>query len=247
LAFFAHFDLDLVSALAEQLVEAFAKLDDGALTMEHIAQVPAERGVYQLFRNSQLVYVGKAENLRSRLTQHRRKITGRHNIDVSEISFKCLTVPKNWTPLAHEETLIKHYKTKQGICEWNGNGFGPHDPGRERDTTNKPPEGFDSQFPIREEWPCRTIKGGVWNAGELLVEMKEQLPYLLRYDTKHDDYKKMNVHVPKAGMAAIELMRLITATLPGWQSTLFPSHMILYKEKRVYPQGAIIWQQPVKS
>jgi hypothetical protein len=244
LAFFAHFDLDLVSALTEQLVEAFAKLDDGSMTLEHIAQVPAERGVYQLFRGGQLVYVGKAETLRSRLAQHRRKIAGRHNLDVGEMGFKCLTVPKNWTPLAHEETLIKHYKTQVVACEWNGNGFGPHDPGRERDTTNKPPEGFDSQFPIREDWACTPIKAGEWNAGELLAEMKKQLPYLLRYDTKHEDYKKKTLQVPKSGMPAIELMELITKSLPGWQSTRFPSHMILYKEKREYAHGTIIWQQP---
>jgi hypothetical protein len=246
LAFFAHFDLDLVSALADQLVEAFAKLDAGSFTAEHIKQVPTGRGVYQLFRNGTLVYVGKAHNLRNRLTQHRGKITGRQHLNVGEITFKCLTVPKNWTPLAHEETLINHYKAQGGICEWNGNGFGPHDPGRQRDTTNKPPEGFDSQFPIREDWSCAPINAGDWNTGKLLAAMKKELPYLLRYDTKHDDYKKVNVQVPKAGMSAMELMKLITKALPGWQSTRFPSHMILYKEKREYAQGIVIWRQPAK-
>ncbi len=247
MAFFAHFDLDLVSALGGQLVEAFAKLDAGSFTVEHITQVPPERGVYQLLRNDTLVYVGKANKLPNRLTQHHRKITGRQNVNVSEMTFKCLSLPKNWIPLTHEETLIEYYKSQGGICEWNGIGFGPNDPGKERDTTNKPPEGFDSKFPIREDWPCTTIKAGDWNVNKLLIEMKDKLPYLLRYDKKHHDYKKLRVRVPKDGMSAIELMTLITKTLPGWQSTRFVSHMILYKGEREYPQGNVIWRQPVKA
>ena len=74
--------------------------------------------------------------------------------------------------------------------------------------------------------------------------MKKEVPYLLRYDTKHNDYKKLSVKVLNDGMPAIELMTLITKSLPGWQSTRFPSHMILYKENREYPQGTVIWQQP---
>jgi len=247
LAFFAHFDFDLATALTEQLVIAFDKLEEGGLSLEHLAQIPQKQGVYQLFRDGMLVYIGKAANLRNRLTQHRRKIVGRKNIDAEEMGFKCLTVASTWTPMALEESLIKHYKTAPGGCEWNGNGFGPHDPGRERETTNKDPEGFDSQFPIRENWPCTSVKAGTHNAGNLLAAMKKELPYLLRYDTKHGDYKKVKVAVPHDGMPAIELLRIVTQNLPGWQATQFPSHLILYKEHRAYTHGTVIWQQPAKT
>jgi len=247
LPFFDEFEIDLVSALAEQLVAAFDKLDVGSLTEEHINTVPKEQGVYQLFRDGALVYVGKADNLRGRLIQHRRKIVGRQNIDVGRMGFKCLTVHKNWTALAPETSLIAHYKEQPNACEWNGNGFGIHDPGRERDTTNKDPEGFDSQFPIRDDWPCTGIDAKVWNLSELLAKMKKELPYLLRYDTAYADYKNVKVKVPKAGMTATDLLALIAKQLPGWQATRFPSHMILYKEKREYKHGVVIWYQPIEK
>jgi hypothetical protein len=252
LAFFAHFEINLVQALAEQLVDAFADLEEGALTMGHITEVPTEQGVYHLFRTGLLMYVGKAENLRSRLTQHREKISGRRNIDVDEMGFKCLTVHQNWTALAPENSLIEHYKTQAGVCEWNGNGFGIHDPGRNREETNQDPEGFDSQFDIRDDWPCTGIQAGEYNARELLILLKHELPFLLRYQTKkkhyrsgHEDYDDMVVVVPQAGMPAGELLRLIAQCLPGWQATRFPSHLILYKEHRNYTYGTIIWPQSI--
>lgn len=242
--FFAHFDFDLASALSGQLVTALTSLEEGNLTLEHLSQVPPEQGVYQLFRHGNLVYIGKADDLRARLTQHERKISGRQNISVEEMGFKCLSVAPTWTPMALEDSLIKHYKSQEDGCEWNGNGFGPHDPGRERETTNKDPEGFDSQFPIRENWPCMAITAGAWNARNLLSALKKELPYLFRYDTKHDDYKNLQMAVPITGMTATELLTLITQALPGWQSTRFPSHMILYKEHRGYTHGTVIWHQP---
>jgi hypothetical protein len=247
LAFFNEFDLDLVAALAEQLVAAFDGLEVGGLTEEHISTIPSEQGVYQLFRDGTLVYVGKADSLRSRLRQHRRKIGGRQKISVEQMGFKCLTVRKNWTALAPETSLIAHYKEHPELCEWNGNGFGIHDPGRERETTNKHPDGFDSQFPIRDDWSCAGIDARVWNGGELLAKLKKELPYLLRYDTKHKDYGNVKVNVPNVGMSATEILTLITKRLPGWQATRFPSHMILYKEHREYEHGIVIWYQPTEK
>jgi hypothetical protein len=250
LPFFAHFEIDLVSALAEQLVLAFDRLEQGALTLPNISYVPAEQGVYQLFRNEFLVYVGKADNLRSRIAQHLSKIMGRRNIQAEEMAFKCLTVHKNWTALAPENSLIAHYKLQPGLCEWNGNGFGIHDPGRERETTNKPPDGFDSQFPIKENWQCAGVIAKVWNIRDLLIQIKEELPFLLRYQVEkhhrsgHLDYNNKPVSAPESGLAVTDLLTSITRELPGWQSTRFPSHMILYKEQRDYVHGTVIWRQP---
>jgi hypothetical protein len=254
LPFCDKFDIDLITALQEQLRAAFKKLTPGALTEENLEKVPAEQGVYHLHRSGVLVYVGKAANLRSRLRDHRLKIKGRRNIEISEMGFTCLTVSRNWTALAPENSLIDYYKKQSGnSCEWNGKSFGPHDPGRNRETTNKAPLGFDSQFPIRDDWPCGAVTAGEWNIRDLLMLMKAKLPFDLRFEVAdkkkyregHPDYNNLTVTVPATGLPVNELLRLITQQLPGWQSTRFPSHMILYQEARNYAHGIVIWQQPL--
>jgi len=252
LAFFAHFEIDIISALTEQLLAAFEGLDPEGLTPENLAATPTGQGVYHLYKNGVLVYVGKASNLRKRLSDHRFKIIGRRNIDIAEMSFTCLTIHPNWTALAPEDALIRHYKAQNAaVCEWNGNSFGPHDPGRDRETTNKATQGFDTQFPIRDDWPCAFVEAREWNIRELLIRIKDELPFLLRYDCTdknyrlgHPAYNDRVVVVPQANMGTSELLRLITQQIPGWQSTRFPSHMILYPETRDYVHGAIIQRQP---
>jgi hypothetical protein len=184
----------------------------------------------------------RASNQNNGTTQHRHQ---RNDLHV-------LAVHPNWTALAPEASLIRHYKQQQrNLCEWNGISFGPHDPGRDRETTNKPPDGFDSQFPIRYDWPCQNVAVGERNLRELLVQIKDELPFLLRYEAVnkkyrlgHPDYNNLIVVVPRSGMPADELLHLITQQLPGWQSTRFSSHMILYKETREYTHGVMIWRQP---
>jgi len=180
---------------------------------------------------------------------------GRRNIVIDEITFTCLTLSKNWTALAPESSLIKYYKKQPGNpCKWNSNVFGPHDPGRERETTNKPPGGFDSQFPIRDDWPCVGMTAGKWNVRQLLIQMKTELPFDLRievtdskkYRQGHPDYNDLKVTVPQSGMPVNELLCLVTQRQPGWQSTKFPSHMILYRESRDYKHGIVICRQPAK-
>lgn len=250
MAYHAPFEIDIVSALSEQLIAAFEDLDVGPLEVVAIGDVKREQGVYQLFHKGTLVYVGRADNLNSRVSQHLEKISGRENISQSDMGFKALYVHKNWTTLAPEDTLIKHFKAHgAGLCEWNGNGFGPHDPGRERETTNKHPDGFDAKYPIRHDWLCTWIQPGQWNVLKLLVAMKDGLPFLLRYQTSDDpkakvDYRKghpdqrvAEVEVSLPEMPADKLLALIAGSMPDWQATRFPSHMILYKESEDYTYG----------
>lgn len=262
----AKFEIDIISALSAQLIDTFARLSVGPLNPATLATVEREQGVYQLFLKGGLVYVGKADDLPKRLGEHYEKVTGRRNIDASDMGFKCLYVHKNWTTLAPETSLIAYYKAMgSGECEWNGNGFGPHDPGRNREITNKPTEGFDARYPIREDWRCPWVAPGDHDLLSLLIELKDNLPYVLRYGTEaggtdgersahytkgHPEHRGKTVTVPSPDMPAIELLRLVTKALPGWQSTAFPSHMILYKEAnegpngRVYKHGALIHREP---
>ena len=86
------------------------------------------------------------------------------------------------------------------------------------------------------------------------MRMKAELPFDLRYEVAnkkkyregHPDYNALTVAVPTTGMPAVELLRLITQRIPGWQSTRFPSHLILYKEDKDYTHGTTIWKQPAQ-
>lgn len=247
----AHFEIDIISALSGQLVAAFSKLEVGTLTAEVVSSLEKGQGVYKLYHKESLVYVGKADSVRRRLGEHRYKISGRLDVDVADIGFKCLFVHPNWTTLAPEDSLIKYYrKAGEGDCAWNGNGFGTHDPGRERETTNKPLDGFDVQHPIRQDWRCDWIKAGEWNGAELLKAIKGKLPYLLRYQMAakksqkpHPDHVDFTVYVPQDDMTARDLLRKVAEALQGWQATAFPSHMILYKEHQIYTHGEVIWPE----
>ncbi len=249
---YTNFEIDIISALSSQLVAAFSKLEIGQLADEQIDSPPKGQGVYKLYYYGARVYVGKAEQLKKRLGEHRFKISGRQHIESSDMGFKCLFIHRNWTALAPEDSLIRHYRAaSEGGCAWNGNGFGPHDPGRDRESTDKHPEGFDSQFPIRKDWICDWIEAGSHNAFALLKNMKRGLPYLLRFQTAkkqsakpHEDYQDLTIGVPRDRMGAEDLLRTIAQALPGWQATAFPSHLILYKEKREYTYGHIIWPPP---
>ncbi|MBI3665867.1 MAG: Eco29kI family restriction endonuclease [Acidobacteria bacterium] len=246
---FDRFEIDIISALSSQLVAAFEMLEVGPLKEAQTKALESGQGVYQLYHKGTLVYVGKADSLKKRLAEHHEKVSGRKNISVADMGFKCLFVHPNWTALAPEDSLIKYYrKAGTGKCAWNGNGFGPHDPGRERETTNKAPDGFDATYPIREDWLCSWIKSSEYTAYDLLKCMKGGLPYLLRFETAapksqkpHPDHLAVKAKVPKDGMPVKELLKLVAKSLSGWQATVFPSHMILYKEHRSYKHGLTIW------
>lgn len=145
--------------------------------------------------------------------------------------------------------MIEHYR-RQRLCEWNGNGFGPHDPGRNRETTNKPPEGFDQQYPIKAAWPCVEIAAGEHEANALLQRIKGSLPFCFRYETdnpRHNwragstKYNGGTVRVPQPNMPAAELVAEVARQLGStWQATKFPSHIILYEERRHYRFGTVL-------
>jgi hypothetical protein len=239
--FYDEFDLDLNLALSTQLRAKFDTLTPAALTVENLTTLPRVQGVYNLLHRGAIVYIGKADSLPARLSQHLIKIGGRQNISVEDMEFKCLSVSRNWTTFAPEDSLIRHHK-EGGMSPWNGMGFGNNDPGRKRDLTEQPSDGFDMRYPIKHEWPCDWVEAGDWRVLDLLVSLKDRLPYLLRYQTDtdgtdqvhytkgHPEHRSATVRVPTTGMAADALVGLVARSMPGWLGTRFPSHMILYKE-----------------
>ena len=135
----------------------------------------------------------------------------------------------------------------------NGSGFGSNDPGRERETTNKKPDGFDDIHPISIDLDGELLEPGTKTVAAALKALKVALPYTLRYETErsasgrarrnkpHPDLLESIVDIPQSPQTVRSLMAIIRDALgPEWQATSFVSHVILYKEAREYKYGATI-------
>lgn len=121
-----QFVFEFDKAYNQQLIEKFEDSPEHLLTAD-VAQ--PQKGVYALYYRGKLVYAGKALNttLARRLGEHLRKIAGRANIDVSEVSCRFLLIEGDWFVRAAEDALIQHYSPL-----WQNSGFGSHMPGRGR-------------------------------------------------------------------------------------------------------------------
>lgn len=80
-------------------------------------------GIYALYHHERMVYVGKAVNVRSRLSRHQKKLT---NTSLTNIGFRYV-VWNSYDMLAVEEELIDRLRPF-----WNTLGFGSNEPGAGR-------------------------------------------------------------------------------------------------------------------
>ncbi len=251
---FVSFEFDLPGALLEQLIEVLDGMSAEHLTMVTARAIPDAQGVYQLFLDGRLVYIGKTDaeaGLRKRLLRHAGKILNRPNLETHDVAFKAVQVLV-FTAMDLETMLINRYKRLGQATAWNGSGFGSNDPGRERETTNRKPEGFDDQFPISVDVEHEFLAPGSHTVATALSTLKQSLNYTLRYETEvigrrahpsrpHPDLLAATLLVAKPRMTMRETLTEILAVLPdGWQSTIFASHVILYKENRPYTYGEVI-------
>lgn len=252
---FKEFEFDLPRALKAELISLLDDMETGPLKPDITTEVPDAQGVYQLFYKKSLVYVGKTDaeaGLRTRLTRHSFKIMHRPTLS-GMVEFKAVRIMV-FTAMDLETQLIKHYRElNTGVAAWNGSGFGSNDPGRERETTNRKPEGFDAQHPIDIDLPGEYLKPGTVTVAAALSALKSVLPYTLRYETlrddrgrarrsqPHSDLQAANVTIPPTPHTVRELMKAIKDSLGSeWQATVFASHVILYKEKESYDYGKIL-------
>jgi hypothetical protein len=143
-----RFDFDLDRGIREQVVEALEK--SPLLPLEK-GVGPASSGIYALYHDGSLVYVGKASKgttksgrtLRARLNEHVGKIGGRRNIELAEMQCRYLTFASEWWVFAAEFAIIAHYRP-----EWNESGFGSKVPGKGRPGTDRVSR-WDDRFPLR--------------------------------------------------------------------------------------------------
>lgn len=246
---YEEFEFDLPDALLTKLVEKFEVVGPAQLTAENVNKIPEEQGVYQLFledaQGVHLVYVGKTDaesGLRDRLGVHALKIQQRVGLDPLKIWFKAIRVYV-FTILDLETQLVKHYKRTNTHFEnhtWNNSGFGSNDPGRERDTTKYDDDHFYTRFPVDVARTLDFTITQTGKAGDILQALKTGLPYLVRFETKgksrkpHDDLADTDITLdPSAPMTPESVIAQVMAQLPaGWQATMLPSHVIIYKNDR---------------
>ncbi|MGY1653311.1 Eco29kI family restriction endonuclease [Geodermatophilus sp. SYSU D01119] len=242
------FRLSITEALKEQLAAAIATCTPTPLDPAALTTLRASGGVYELYLRNARVYVGKADrSLADRLENHYWKIRGRRNINVADVNFVCAYVLEDLAATAPEELLIKKYAGSAGL--WNTNGFGNKDPGRQRDTSRVKPGHFDALYPINLDWPC-AIPRGNHTAAQILEWLKRELPYNLRYerrdsgngDRHHVDLEDTHVQLHESIETAAEIFSVLCAALPaGWQVTGLPGYVILYRERRTYPDALMTW------
>lgn len=254
-AYHDHFRLSITKALGDQLSVALAKLGRAPLSMENIARLADRPGVYQLYMRGEFVYVGKADkSLPGRLAYHLRKLGGRRNISLDDISFSCLYVDEDFSALAPEQLLISHHKG-MGSIPWNNNGFGNKDPGRNRDSTELKRNHFDVEYPIDLDLLVGGIRAGDITLSAFLKTLKSNLPYNFRYE-EPPRAKSIHLTVPEGEISADRAFRLASSKLPdGWQVVALMGYVILYGDSpkayksawRYYRLGTVVEAVPEVS
>jgi hypothetical protein len=235
--------------LARQLEAELPGLTQAPLALNALEDVETAPGIYQLYLRAELIYIGKADNnLRGRLAEHHKKISGRLNISVDDMSFTGLYLEGTWIPVGPEQMLINARKLKTGAEPlWNTNGFGMNDPGKERDTTNFKSDHFDVTYPVDLGYAIESIGPGVYTANRLLPILKQSLPYVFRYENqwaKHPDYLASRITITQSPLTASQVFdALVKALPPGWQITALPGYVIMYKNTRSYPSAQLIFKR----
>lgn len=225
------FTLSVTRALRDQLIEKLDSLTPETLNLENLAAVERLGGVYQLFFEDRLVYVGKStKNLHARLSKHLKKISGRVGNLVGRVKFRCVYVDEDLDAVAPEKMLIGTFKS-QGMAEWNNNGFGNNDPGKQRDLSAVDPTHFDALYPINLD--ASVPLGDLSNSPtvhEALTKLKAALPFLLRFENS-----KLDLEVPLSPIegslerTVSEWIETIVADLPeSWVAIALPGYLISY-------------------
>lgn len=237
---FEYFRFNLPRAVTEQLVERLDQLAPSPLTDVALRELytfqnvnDTAQGVYVIYQAGAAVYAGKADRVAERVSEHLWKLRGRQGLDLGTIGFKALLLDANWSTSANEGLLIAHFKARNE-CRWNGIGFGPKDPGKNRD--GSVPNWFDNTYPVRDDYPLTGIANAT-TVSAALSQIKEQVPYLFRYVVPSPEgATKLNLRgVPRTTREVA--IRAAQALGAGWQLMLFRNGFTLYRANKVYEHG----------
>lgn len=233
----ANYSFHFLETVSKQLVDELEALTVSFLDAAALARLAADQaasnahqGVYLLRLAGQPVYLGKADDVHDRLRQHLRKLSGRQNIDLAQVGYKALLLDKSMSTAANETVLIGLFRRHhEGM--WNGTGFGPKDPGKNRDTTAPGP--FDRDHPIKADYPLTTVTD-VETVTSLFRKMKNELPYVFRYELTANS-GNINLDLDQVPRSAEMLLRAAMQALePGWQAAILSYGMVVYPAQKNY-------------
>lgn len=248
---YVEYEIDIERVLRTDLPGVLDRVPVAPLTAEAVNAIPAgAKGAYVLFENGRPVYAGKTDTrhgFRDRLGRHAFTIQHRQNLDPSTIGFKAIRILV-FSNFDVEAILIDALrKADESALRWNDSGFGSNDPGHNRE--RQEPAGFDLERPIDIDRPLG-IEAGTYALLELLVTLKDGLPFTVRYQTDQLPGKKRpehyrTGHADQRGAAPVAideadtlrsvLKKALGVLPPGWRVTVFPDRVILYAETEVYP------------
>lgn len=241
----ALYNFDFLNTISTQLKSCIDSLDETILNQDAIQALSnfqdknhSKQGVYLIHYDGLPVYLGKANIISVRLSEHYQKLLGRQKIDPRLISYKAILLEKSMGTAANEALLIKLFKADYPEM-WNGRGFGPKDPGRQRDTTE--PSDFDREYPINDGYEI-DFGYTAANLEECLKKVKTELPYLFRYKISLNAEQSIQISLPAIKVTAREFLQLAVDALgKGWKGVILSYGMIIYKTNNKYEFGEEIF------
>jgi hypothetical protein len=258
---FVEYEIDIEKILRADLPSVLEMVKMAPLIPSAIKALPiGAKGAYVLYENGLPVYAGKTDTrhgFRDRLLRHASTIQHRHNLDPASMHFRAVRILV-FSNFDVEAILINEMrKIDPSALPWNDSGFGSNDPGHNRETQKS--ANFDKKMPVDIDRPLDIIATGTHPLLQLLIAMKDHLPYTFRYETdligkRSAHYRTGHVDQREAGPIEIlndelvtlrSLMLKILAALPaGWRVTVFPDRVILYNETTIYPEALEIIERP---
>jgi len=249
---YVEYEIDVEKVLRQELPGVVARAAIAPLTPQAIAALPEKaKGAYVLFEDGHPVYAGKTDTrhgFRSRLAKHHNTIQARQGLDPARIGFKAVRIMV-FSNFDVEAILIKELREKDPTAlRWNFSGFGSNDPGHNREAQE--PADFDKERPVDiDKAIISPLQGRSVGVLDLLISLKDQLPYTFRYETDAKGTKSAYytvghieqreaapIQLPDAPFTVRQAVQWALNVLPaGWRATVFPDRVILYRETTPYP------------
>jgi hypothetical protein len=249
---YVEYEIDVERVLRMELPRILGSVGAAPLATREIEAIPeSAKGAYVLYENDHPVYAGKTDTrhgFRSRLTKHSRTIQHRTNLASENLTFRAVRILV-FSNFDVEAILIRELRERDpAALAWNDSGFGSNDPGHNREFQE--PARWDVERPVDIDKPLRFLPSGPQSLLAALLMLKRGLPYDFRYETDrgengrprtaavgHEDFR----HAPPIellghGRDTLRgILANILSRLPGgWQVTVFPGRVILYKERHSY-------------
>jgi hypothetical protein len=235
---YGEYEIDIEEILRQGLPAFFASVPRAPLTAATVNAIPARaKGAYMLLLDGHPVYAGKTDTrhgFRDRLGRHAFTVQHRRGLDPARLTFKAVRILV-FSSFDVEAILIQETRRADPTAlRWNFSGFGSNDPGRNRDAQE--PAEFDIEFPVDIDRPLPDMATGEMSAGDALRRAKAILPYLLRFGG-HAELDGTMVSIPDGATLRMILTTVLGRLPQGWQATVFPGRVIMYREDRHYPHA----------